>query len=59
MHFKTAMRKDPVENLSIRAAMHAFFGKYYTLFRLTFPDYVGTVVAPPFLLEPLIELKNE
>lgn len=57
--FTTTMDSDPEQNIMTRYALHGFFDKYYALFKLTFPEYTGVVTAPPFLLEPLIEIRNE
>lgn len=57
--FRTTMHKSREHNMHIRYAMHQFFGKYYSLFKLTYPEYTDTITAPPFLMEPLIEIHNE
>lgn len=57
--FRTTMHSSQEYNMHIRYAIHQFFGKYYTLFKLTYPEYTDTITAPPFLMEPLIEIRNE
>ena len=57
--FTTTMDSDSEQNIMTRYALHGFFDKYYALFNLAFPEYTGVITAPPFLLEPLIEIRNE
>jgi hypothetical protein len=57
--FTTTMDSDSEQNIMTRYALHGFFDKYYALFNLAFPEYTGVVTAPPFLLEPLIKIRNE